>query len=179
VLGAEREVLASAADVKSTEAQRLPRIALNGSIGGARVSSGGVSNDGLVWSLGPISVSLPLFDGGRRAADVEASRARYDEATAVYRGKLRTAVREVEESLVNLQSTSTRAQDVQLASSGYRANFIASEQRYKAGLGSLVELEDARRTALSADNTMLTLQRDRIAAWISLYRAAGGGFTPN
>jgi outer membrane protein, multidrug efflux system len=179
VLGAEREVLASAADVKSTEAQRLPRIALNGSIGGARVSSGGTTADGLVWSLGPISVSLPLFDGGRRAADVEASRARYDEATAAYRGKLRTAVREVEESLVNLQSTSARAQDVQLAANGYRANFIASEQRYKAGLGSLVELEDARRTALSADNTMLTLQRDRIAAWISLYRAAGGGFTPN
>ena len=68
---------------------------------------------------------------------------------------------------------------MQLAASGYRANFVATEQRFKAGLTNLVELEDARRTALSADNTALTLLRERIAAWISLYRAAGGGFTPN
>ena len=179
VLSAEREVLATAAEVTSAQVQRMPRIALNGSIGVARVSSGGTTEDGVVWSLGPISVSLPLFDGGRRTAEVQASRARYEEAAATYRARLRTAVREVEEALVNLQSTAQRATDVQLAASGYRANFVATEQRFKAGLTNLVELEDARRTALSADNTALTLLRERIAAWISLYRAAGGGFTPN
>ncbi len=175
---AEREVVASAFELRSTRAQGLPRISLAGSVGGARVSSGGVSSDGVVWSIGPIALTLPLFDGGKRAANTEAARARYEEATAVYRGKLRTAVREVEEALVNLQSTSQRAQDALRAAQGYRAFFTATEQRYRAGLASLVELEDARRTALAADNSLLTLLRDRIAAWVGLYRAAGGGFTP-
>jgi outer membrane protein, multidrug efflux system len=175
---AERDVIASAFDLRSTQADRLPRVSLSGSVGAARVSSGGFTSEGVVWSLGPIALTLPIFDGGRRVANVQAAQARYEEATATYRAKLRTAVREVEEALVNLQSTQDRAQDLQRAASGYRSFFVATEQRYKAGLASLVELEDARRTALAADNALLALLRDRIAAWVSLYRAAGGGFTP-
>jgi outer membrane protein, multidrug efflux system len=176
---AERDVIATSLDLRSSEADRLPRVSLAGNIGAARVSSGGFTSSGPVWSLGPIAITLPIFDGGRRAANVEAARARYEEASATYRAKLRAAVREVEEALIGLQSTSARAQDLQRAASGYRSFFIATEQRYKAGLASLVELEDARRTALAADNALLALLRDRIAAWVSLYRAAGGGFTPS
>jgi outer membrane protein, multidrug efflux system len=86
-------------------------------------------------------------------------------------------VREVEEALVNLDSTGQRSTDVQAAASGYKANLDATQARYKAGLASLVELEDARRTALLAQQSQLTLDRERIAAWVSLYRAAGGGWS--
>jgi outer membrane protein TolC len=40
-----------------------------------------------------------------------------------------------------------------------------------------VELEDARRTALFAEQNQLAVERDRIASWINLYRATGGGWT--
>jgi outer membrane protein TolC len=43
-------------------------------------------------------------------------------------------------------------------------------------LGSLFELEDARRTALSAQTAVLGLRQERANAWIALYRAAGGGW---
>ncbi|NJS36387.1 MAG: hypothetical protein HC765_08090 [Brachymonas sp.] len=45
-------------------------------------------------------------------------------------------------------------------------------------MASLVELEDARRTALFAQQSQLAVERDRINAWISLYRASGGGWNP-
>ncbi|MNT51772.1 copper/silver efflux system outer membrane protein CusC [compost metagenome] len=56
-------------------------------------------------------------------------------------------------------------------------SFVATEDRYKNGLASLIELEDARRTRLAAENTVVNLERERSAAWVALYRAAGGGWT--
>jgi multidrug efflux system outer membrane protein len=94
-----------------------------------------------------------------------------------YKASARRAVSEVEQALVNLNSTASRSADAQVSLDGYRAAFVAAEDRYKNGLGSLLELEDARRTRLAAENAVVTLQRERNAAWIALYRAAGGGWT--
>jgi outer membrane protein TolC len=94
----------------------------------------------------------------------------------LYRARVRQAVREVEEVLVNLQSTAARSNDTQLAAEGYRAAFKATQARYDSGLASLPELEEARRTALGADIAVLSLERERQLAWVALYRAAGGGW---
>ena len=182
VFQAEREVAASSSDVTSTDALRLPRLGLSGSIGAARVSGGGMngggmSSDGVTWSIGPLAITLPLYDGGARAANVQAAQARYEAAAVQYRSKARQAVAEVEIALLNLQSTASRQGDSQAAAQGYRASFNATQARYRAGLASLVELEDSRRTLLAAEIALVNLQRERVAAWISLYRAAGGGWT--
>ncbi len=178
IFSAERELLAARADIDNAEAQRYPRLSLNGSIAPAYVRLNGVSTDVNTWSIGPVNLTLPLFDGGRRSAQVEAAQARYEQAAALYRARARQAVREVEEALVRLQSTGERTGDALTASQGYRESFNATEQRYKSGLASLVELEDARRLALAAETALLGLQRERMAAWVGLYRAAGGGWTP-
>jgi outer membrane protein TolC len=138
---------------------------------------GGVNTDAQTWSIGPVALTLPLFDGGRRAANVEAAKARYEEAVALYTDRVRQAVREVEQALVNLESARLRMEDARTASEGYHASFVATEARYRSGLGSLVELEDARRTALAAETALVSLQRERLAAWIALYRAVGGGWS--
>ena len=177
LLNAERDLIAASADVSQAQAQRYPRIGLNGSISAARFESGAFSQNGTLWSIGPVTVSLPLFDGGARRANVVAAQARYDEAGALYRAKLRTAVREVEEALVALQSTADRDADAQVATEGFATSFRATEARFKGGLASLYELEDARRSALQAQVALIDLQRERSTAWISLYRALGGGWS--
>ena len=177
LLSAERDLIAASADVSQAQAQRYPRIGLNGSISAARFESGAFSQSGTLWSIGPVTVSLPLFDGGARRANVVAAQARYDEAGALYRAKLRTAVREVEEALVALQSTADRDTDAQVATEGFASSFRATEARFKGGLGSLFELEDARRSALQAQIALIDLQRERSTAWISLYHALGGGWS--
>ncbi len=176
VYQAEREVAAASFDVGGAQALRYPRLTLAGSIAAGLVHTGGVTSDALTWSIGPVAVSLPLFDGGRRAASVEAARARYDEAVALYTARVRQAVREVEQALVNLEGARLRMADARIAAEGYRTSFAATEARYRSGLGSLVELEDARRTSLAAETALVSLQRERIAAWIALYRAVGGGW---
>jgi outer membrane protein, multidrug efflux system len=177
IAAAQRAVAAASADARAADARRLPMLSLNGSIGRLTLRQGGQTTEGATWSLGPLAISLPIFDGGRTAANAQAAVAAYDEAVVSLRAKARSAVREVEEALVNLDSTGQRSTDVQAAASGYKANLDATQARYKAGLASLVELEDARRTALLAQQSQLTLDRERIAAWVSLYRAAGGGWS--
>jgi outer membrane protein, multidrug efflux system len=177
MVAAQRAVAAASLEARAFDAKRYPMLSLGGSLGLGAVRQAGFTSDGLTWSLGPIALTLPLLDGGRTAANTQAAIAAYDDAVVALRAKTRQAVREVEEALVNLDSAAQRNADVQQAAAGYQAALDAAQARYKAGLGSLIELEDARRTAFFAQQSLLTLERDRIAAWVALYRAAGGGWT--
>ncbi|MDO9091462.1 MAG: efflux transporter outer membrane subunit [Rubrivivax sp.] len=174
---AAREVVAAAADRSQSQARELPQISLSGSLAGASLRSGGVTNNGATWSIGPVVVSLPLFDGGARTASTAAARASYDEAVALYAAQLRRAVREVETALVALDSTAQREVDALSAARDFEASLVATQARQQGGLASLFDLEAARRNAVLAQSTLIELQRERVTAWISLYRALGGGWT--
>lgn len=173
---AARRVEAAAADVAVAQAQRRPRVTLAGSVSATTLRSAGATLDGSSWSIGPLQVSLPLFDGGARAAREQAARAAYDDAVADYRGRLRQAVREVETALVALESTAWREADTRLAAEGFDTSFRATEARFRGGLASAFELEDARRTRLAAQSALVELQRERATAWIDLHRALGGAW---
>jgi NodT family efflux transporter outer membrane factor (OMF) lipoprotein len=177
VFAAQQEVAAASGDVGSAQAAKYPRLGLSGSVGLQGISSGGVSVNGATWSIGPVSVTLPILDGGRSSAAVDLANANYEAASANYRAKVRGAVREVEEALLSVQSAADRLQDAAIATEGYSAAFVASEARFKSGLGSLSDLEDTRRTALAAKTALLNLERERSAAWVALYRALGGGWS--
>jgi NodT family efflux transporter outer membrane factor (OMF) lipoprotein len=173
---AERNVAAASADVGAARADRFPRVSLSGQIATGSIRAGGQTSDVQTWQIGPLAVTMPIFDAGRRAAVEDAAQARYEEAVVQYGARVRQAVREVEEALVNLESARERSEDARAAVEGYRASFAAAEARYRSGLGSLIELEDQRRVLLNAETALVTLQRERVTAWIALYRALGGGW---
>jgi len=177
VFAAQQEVAAASGDVGSAQAAKYPRLGLSGSVGLQSIRSGGVGINGATWSIGPVSLTLPILDGGRSSAAVDLANANYAAAAANYRAKVRGAVREVEDALLSVQSAADRLVDAAIATEGYSAAFVASEARFKSGLGSLSDLEDTRRTALAAKTALLNLERERSAAWVALYRALGGGWS--
>ena len=168
---------AAAADVAAARADERPRLSFAGSLQLSTLRSGGVSTDGSVWSIGPLQLSLPLFDGGSRRAATAAQQAAYDEAVAQLQGGVRRALREVETALVALDATAARERDVMAAATDFEASLTATEARQRGGLASLLDLEAARRNALLARSTVIELQRERTTAWIALYRSLGGGWT--
>lgn len=176
VYRAEREVAAASAEVGAARADRFPRLSLSGQINNGWIRVNGNTTDVQTWSIGPLALTLPVFDAGRLAAAEDASVARYEEAANLYAARVRQAVREVEEALVRLDSAISREADARTAMEGYRASFVGAESRYRSGLGSLIEMEDQRRLALAAELSLVNVQRDRLAAWIALYRALGGGW---
>ncbi len=178
IASAERAVVAAAAEVGVAEAARYPRLTFSGNLGISALRAGGTTVDGTAWGFGP-SLVLPIFDAGARGAREDAARARYDEARAALDGTLRRAVGEVEEALVRLDAATRREGQALRAAQGFRDFYAAAEQRWRIGAGSLIDREEARRTALAAQSALISVQRERVAAWIALYRSLGGGWTPS
>jgi multidrug efflux system outer membrane protein len=176
VYRAEANLLTAAANIKDAAAERYPTVTLNGSIGWMRISSDSFKSSGRVWSLGPVSMTLPIFDGGIIKANQDLAEARYAEAAAKYRGTVQTAVKEVENALINLHNNDERNVDVKQALQSLQANLTAIETKQKAGFANMIDVEDARRSLMQVQKSVLTLQQDRANAWLNLYRAAGGGW---
>ncbi|MDQ0034807.1 NodT family efflux transporter outer membrane factor (OMF) lipoprotein [Variovorax boronicumulans] len=176
VYAAELAVASASADVGSAEAERYPKLSISGSIGRTQIRTSGFRESLETWTVGPVSLTVPLFDFGARTANTNAAKARYAEAVSLYRANVRQAVREVEEALVNLDATEARTTDADSAVKNYQASFDATQARYSSGLASLFELEDSRRTLFTAQTARVTLQRERAEAWVSLYRSMGGGW---
>lgn len=172
-LGAlEREVAATHAEIGAAQAALYPSLSLSGSIG-LSATTGTPSS---AWSFGP-SISLPIFDGGSRQAAIANAQAAYRSAYASYQQGVRQVVKDVEQSLVRLNSATSRAQYALIAETRYRDYFLATDSNWRAGKVSLLTLEEARRSALSAEVQRISLQRDRVQYWIALYKAVGGGWT--
>lgn len=171
----ERELAASSAEIGVAVADLYPSLSLSGSI---TLSATNLSSSVTTWSLGP-SLSIPLLDAGKRRAAVDSAQAGYRSALAGYRQSVRDVVKEIEQALVRLDSTARRADQAEQAAQEYRRYFEATEVNWRAGGASLLTLEEARRSALSAQIDQITLQRSRVQYWIALYKALGGGWQPD
>lgn len=176
VFAAEREVALASAQIGRAQARRWPGLSLGGSIGALRYGTGGTDTDLTTWSFGPLALTLPVFDAGQRAALVDAAQADYVSAVAVYRARVRQAVREVEEALVTLDAALQRESDTRAVWDARAQNHAAAQNRERSGMASALEVEDAQRAMLAAQSAVMGLQLERKRAWVALYRAAGGGW---
>ena len=173
IRAAERKVAAASADIGLAEADRYPRLTLNGSLGYEVEGTGSGALSFGTWSFGP-SLSLPIFDGGRRKAAVDVAKARYDEALAEFKAKARSAIQEVEDALTRYAAAHERAENARVSANQYQQFFKTVEIRYSEGASNLLELEDARRSMLDAQQTLLNVMQERLQAWVALNRATGG-----
>ena len=189
VAAAEEQVAEASARIGVEEAKRYPRLSLTGNItpqlqtvsgmsafspyaAGAGAAATYFAN---TWSFGP-TLTMPIFDAGKRLADVEAARIQFEAAKTRFQSVVRTAVKEVEVALVRLRTAEERLPRAREALAGYEKNFTATDHLYRAGFGSLLELEQARRQTLIARRTLADLEQEQVSAWVALYRAAGGGW---
>jgi outer membrane protein TolC len=120
-----------------------------------------------------------LFDGGAAQASVRSAEASYQFALAEYRQTVGTAVKEVEQNLVRLASAEAREADLRRSAEGYRRVANATEASWRAGADSLLSCEQTRRDAISAEQSLIAVQRDRLLYGVALYKAVGGGWDVN
>lgn len=172
VRASENEAAAAWAAIAVARAERLPRLELSAMLSGQWLSAAGSSLTYTAWSLAP-ALSAPLFDGGRGAANVAASAARYGAAAAALEASLRSAVQEVENALAAVASARSRMASARQAAEAAQVALDASESMWLAGAASLFELDDARRTLAAAQDSAIGAARDGGQAWIALVRAAG------
>ena len=173
VAAADRRLAAAYQRIGVAQAARWPDLSLTGSIGLAHNIS--VSPATLPWSIAS-TLALPLYSAGANAAQVDAARADYDSVLADYESLVRRAVLEVELALVNLDGATRRAHEVTASAENYRSYFRAAEIDWKAGRLPLLDLETARRNAVTAELLAIDVNTTRVEQWIALYKALGGGW---
>lgn len=167
------KVKVAAADVGIAKVARLPSLSLFGAISVGRQETSSLELSGNSWSFGP-TVKLPIFNAGRLKSEEEAAQARFEQALAMYQQQVRFAVREVEQTMVKLDSSNQRVAATLRSVAGYQKQQDAMNAMWKAGSASLFELEISRRFLLGAQTKQIALQREQLALWISLYKAVGG-----
>lgn len=175
LLAAEQRLRAANANIGAARAAFFPRIALTGNLGTASAELGGLFDGGSgAWSFGP-SITLPLFDAGRRQASLDIAELRRDIAVADYEKTIQAAFREVADALSAQQwlDAQLRIQQETLDAQSERARL--ARLRYDAGATAFLEVLDAQRDLLAAEQQLVQTRRALLAARTALYAALGGG----
>lgn len=178
------DLAASVAQLKAANAQVgvaegafYPSLSLTSNFGFASehlrdIASGGARQ----FSIGPLALSLPVFDGGRNRANLALSTARYEEAVANHQTRLLTALREVEDALSDVQQRQQQGEvQAQSQQAAARALLVA-QARYERGVSTYLDVTDAQRNALAADRAAAQIRTQRLLATVAVARALGGGW---
>ena len=165
---------AANARIGVAQAAYFPSLSLTGSGGyAAGAVASLVSSPNLVWSLGA-SFAGTLLDFGARGAEVERTRAAYDEAVATYRQAVLDAFGEVEDNLSSVRILSEEGGVQQQAARAARESVALTLNQYKAGTVSFLNVAIVQAQQLSEERSTAQLQGRRLAATVSLIRALGG-----
>ncbi|MDB5905893.1 MAG: transporter [Massilia sp.] len=172
------QLRAANAQVGVAEGAFYPSLSLTGNFGYASESLRNLADGGArQFSVGPLALSLPVFDGGRNKANLAVSKARYEEAVANHEGRLLTALREVEDALSDVrqrqQQGEVQAQSQQAAARAY----VVAQARYERGVSNYLDVTDAQRSALTADRAAAQIRTQRLLSTVAVARALGGGWT--
>ena len=128
--------------------------------------------------LGP-ALSLPIFDGGRLRAGLDKTDAQYDLAVADYNQSVVGALRDVADQVNAVRSLADQAAAQQQALNTAEAAQDLAQQRYRAGIGSYLDVLVVEEQLLVAQKRLAELQSRQILVSVKLSQALGGGFTPS
>lgn len=178
IVAAEAQLSAARANVGAARAAFFPRIALTAGLGYASADLASLfSDDGLNWSFGP-SISVPLFDWGRRRGNVDVAVARADIAVATYERTVQEGFREVADALAGRRYLAEEVDAQERATVAQREIARLARIRYREGVANYLEVLDAERNLFAAEQALLTLRRQELSNLAALYAALGGGLPP-
>lgn len=173
---AERELAAANARIGVAKADYFPHITLGGFIGflaGRSNDFGGA--DSRAWSLAP-SISWSGLNVQRVRSGVKGAEARADEARANYERTVLAALEDVDNSLVGFNQQRERVEKLVVQATESRRAADLAKIRYDAGRTDYLELLDAERTQLSAEDQLAEAEAAINTRAVQLYKALGGGW---
>jgi multidrug efflux system outer membrane protein len=178
--GSVANLRAANAQIGVAEGAFYPSLTLTSNFGYASESLRELGKGGSrQFSVGPLALSLPIFDGGRNKANLAISKARYEEAIANHETKLLTALREVEDALSDVQERQLQGEAQQASQVAAARGYLVARARYERGVSTYLDVTDAQRSALAADRAAVQINTQRLLAAVSVARALGAGWQPS
>jgi outer membrane protein, multidrug efflux system len=174
VAAAERFAAAQGALVGAAKASYLPRLTIGGSAGYAAPQFSTVGNQGtLRYAVGPV-ITWPGLSLGRVRAEVDAAQAREDAARAQYSRVVLAAMADLETSLTQYRAARLQVERLQEASAASERAAELARLRFREGITDFLQVLDAERTQLEAQDRLAQGRTDAATAYAALYKAVGG-----
>ncbi|MER1967040.1 efflux transporter outer membrane subunit [Castellaniella sp. GW247-6E4] len=175
IQAAEAQLRAAHARIGAARAAFLPRIALTSSIGSASAELDGLFDGGSkAWVFAPV-IQVPIFTAGRLRASLDVAEIRRDMAVATYERSIQAAFREVSDALSARQGLAEQlAIQARMAQTQAERAGLA-QLRYDSGATPYLEVLDAERDSLSAQQQLVQVRRAWLSSQVALYTALGGG----
>jgi NodT family efflux transporter outer membrane factor (OMF) lipoprotein len=173
---AERQMAAANAAIGVARAAFYPNIRLSANSGFEDTGIALASLPNSLWAVGA-SAMLPLFEGGLRHAEEQASWSTFDEAGDRYRATVLDAFREVEDALVLTTRLATEsALQGQATASALKVQKLALT-RYTSGIDNYLNVTVAQSAALDDEIAGTQTHTQQLENAVALMGALGGGWT--
>jgi NodT family efflux transporter outer membrane factor (OMF) lipoprotein len=174
---AERQIAAANARIGVATADLYPHFSLTGVAGLESLSAKSFPNaSSSYFAVGP-SVTWLIFDAGKVRFEIDAQRARTDQAVAAYRRTVLNALRDVESALVACARDQERKQTLSAEVESDRQAVDLATRLYSHGLTDFLSVLDAERSLDAAEDRQVQNDRDTALALVALFKAMGGGWT--
>jgi len=173
---AEQQMIAANANIAVAKAALYPSISLTANWGGESLELKDIlSSAARIWT-GGLSLSLPIFNGGRLDARVDQEAAKQKKTLATYERTIQTAFTEVNDALVSLRQQTEREQSLLTSQTSAQKMLTLSENRYQSGYSAYIEVLDAQRTYNEASLAFVQARQARLVATVDLFKVLGGGW---
>ena len=165
------------AGVGIAEAAFYPSITLTSDFGFASKSlSDLVHSASRQYSIGPLAITLPMFDGGRNRANLAVAKAQYQDEVAQHQSRLLRALREVDDALTEIASSERQVAARNESLDAARRLSLIARSRYDKGMVTYLDVTDAERSVLALERQLVQHRAEALLASVQLVRALGGGW---
>jgi len=176
IQAAERRLAAATARIGVATADLFPRVTINGAYGSAADSLGDLfSSSTETFAFGP-SISWAFLDLGRVRSRIAASDAATDAQLAAYEGTVLRALEEAESALVRYRKTRDESGHLKDAAEASTKAAQMARLRFDAGAADFLQVLDAERSLLSAEDQLAESRTRATTALVAVYRSVAGGW---
>jgi NodT family efflux transporter outer membrane factor (OMF) lipoprotein len=174
VAAAERQLAVEHSLVGAARADYLPRLSVGAIAGYSATAVGGLGDHGTFrYAVGPV-LSWPALNLGRVKARVDVSRAREAEARSQYDQTVLRAMQEVETTLTRYRTARASVERIRDAAAASERAAELARLRFTEGVADFLQVLDAERTQLDAEDRLAQAQTAAATAYAALYKALGG-----
>ena len=175
---AEQELIAANAQIGAAKADYFPRISLTGFFGAQSRQLTDLLSGPAVLANAGVGAAVPVFNAGRTRNHVRLAEAVHGEALVNYQRAIYTAFRDVSDGLAGYWKTNEQRVEQEHLVETLAASAQLATQRYQGGLDSFLPVLDAQRNLFQGQLDLARLRQQELGSLVQLYRALGGGWTP-
>lgn len=176
LLAAYARVEAANSGIGAAKAAFYPSFSLTAVGGGLSSEFSSLLNSGNRSWATVLGVSLPIFDWGRRSANLSANEERLAAAMAGYEYAVQQALRETANALIADSHLRPQLEAQQARVLSLQRVAAISRTRFRNGLEDYFAGADAQRELYIEQRQWIELQLKQAVNTVSLYKALGGGW---